>query len=220
MQDTNPLAEREHALENAFFQKENARLIEQMHARREHEVDRQNLGAALGLKSEALLESLLGLGIREQNVAALVLAPLVVLAWVDGTVDTGERTAIRRAEAEHGIPETSEAAELLHTWLAHRPHDSLLGLWASYVHALCQKLSEQEREQLQHDILSRSQRLANALRKTLLRASGPTEAEVHILSRIEAAFKLDGFELESEASDAGDAEASPSVIDRALRSMT
>lgn len=220
MKESNPLAEREHALENAFFQKENARLIEQMHSQREHDADLQNLGTALGLSSEELLESLLGVGVRKDNMAALTLAPLVVLAWADGTVDEPERRAIRDAEAEHGIPESSDAARLLDFWLAHRPHDSLLGLWASYVHTLCQKLSDQEREQLENDIMSRSKRLTGSLRKSLLRAGGPTEAETHILARIAAAFELDGFELEGKASAADDAEKDPKAIDRALRSMT
>lgn len=220
MAEPNPLAEREHALENAFFQKENARLIEQMHARRERDAKAKSLGAALGLSSEALLESLLGVGVREENIAALTLAPLVVLAWADGTVDEPERSAIRRAEAEHGISESSDAAHLLDFWLAHRPHDSLLGLWASYVHTLCQKLSDQERKQLEDDIVSRSKRLSGSLRKSLLRAGGPTETETHILARIEAAFELDGFELEGKASDTNDDQEGPQSIDRALRSMT
>lgn len=220
MNESNPLAERERALENAFFQKENARLIEQMHIRREHEADLNSLGAALELPSQALLEALLGLGVREQNIAALMLAPLVVLAWTDGTVDEAERQAIRRAEAEHGIPESSEAARLLDVWLAHRPHDSLLGLWASYAHALSQRLSDRERKHLQTDILSRARRLTGSLRKSLLRAGGPTEAELNILFRVEAAFELDGFERGRGKSSEDEASKEPPTIDQLLRSMT
>ncbi|MFK7898742.1 MAG: hypothetical protein AB8G23_23110 [Myxococcota bacterium] len=210
MTETNPLAERERALENLFFEAENQKLIDRLHEKLEHESNRDQLAAALGINSEELLEGLLALGIRANNMAALIVAPLVVLAWADGQIDPSERGAIRAAEAEHLIPKDGGAAHLLEIWLEHRPHESLLEAWVTYTELLCQHLSAQARERLKTDVVGRANRLAGALQKRLVRGSGPTESEKRVLAQIETAF----------APSAPNAENSKSMIDQAVQSLT
>ena len=122
---------------------------------------------------------------------ALVLAPLVVVAWADRMLDNEERRVILKAEDEFGIDPQSEAGQLLEIWLDHRPHESLLDAWAAYVVELCRVLRPEERTTLQDDIVSRSRRISRAIEKSFLRGGGPTKSEKEAVARIEAAFEVE-----------------------------
>ena len=133
MSYTKPLAERERALEDAFFRKESERLLAAMRERKSHEAQKEALSEVLGLRDERIIEPLLDLGIREENVTALVMAPLVAVAWADRTLDNEERYTLLEAENDLGIDPKSAAGELLAVWLSHRPHENLIDAWAAYV---------------------------------------------------------------------------------------
>lgn len=188
MSGSGPLSEREKALEDLFFRKESERLLEAMRTRKSREEKFEALSSALGVDAPELINPLLNLGLREENITALVLAPLVAVAWADRTLYNTERRSILRAEDDFGIDPKSEAGRLLEVWLDHRPHESLLDAWAAYVGELCRVLEPDERTQLRNDIVSRSHRIARAVEKSFLRGGGPTEAERTTLEKIEAAF--------------------------------
>ena len=205
------LAEREKALEDLFFRKENERLIEAMRARKTHSEQLEKLSEALGVDAPPILESLLELGLRETNVTALMLAPLVTVAWADKQLHPDERRSILKAEHDLGIDPKSDAGRLLEMWLDHRPHESLFDAWKAYVHELCQKLPSEERAKLRDEIVSRSHRIARAVEKSLLRGEGPTDAEKQVLAEIEAAF---------DAGDDGSKDGSKRSLDEAICSTT
>lgn len=185
---TNPLKEREKAFEDLFFRKESERLVNAMRARKSREAQSAALSDVLGVDAPELIDPLLDLGLRGENVTALVLAPLVAVAWADHTLYNTERRSILKAEDDFGIDPTSEAGRLLEIWLDHRPHESLLDAWAAYVGELCRVLEPDERKRLRDDIVSRSRRIARAVEKSFLRGGGPTDAEQAVLAQIEAAF--------------------------------
>jgi hypothetical protein len=189
MSRSRPLAEREKAFEDLFFRKESERLLEAMRARKSREEQFAALSGALGVDAPELIDPLLDLGLREESVTALVLAPLVVVAWADRMLDNEERRSILRAEEHFGIDPKSEAGRLLEVWLDHRPHESLLDAWAAYVGELCRVLEPNERTQLRDDVVARSRRISRAVEKTFLRGGGPAEAEKAVLEKIEAAFR-------------------------------
>ena len=188
MSFSKPLADREQALEDAFFKRENARLIESLRAKKAQSEQRAALAQVLGVGNDAVLAPLLSLGVRAENVAALVLAPLVAVAWADHQLDDAERRQVIAAGQHYGIDPKGESGKLLSTWLEARPHESLIDAWASYVHELCKVLQPAEREQLRREIVERSSRLARALEKSILRGGGPSPAETAVLAKIEAAF--------------------------------
>jgi hypothetical protein len=189
MSQSGPLSEREKAFEDLFFQKESERLLEAMRTRKSREKQFEALSGVLGVDAPDLIDPLLELGLREENVAALVLAPLVVVAWADHRLDDAERQSILKAENDFGIDPKSDAGKLLAVWLEYRPHESLLDAWAAYVVELCRVLQPDERTRLRDDIVSRSQRIASAVEKSILRAGGPTDAEKAALAGIESAFR-------------------------------
>jgi hypothetical protein len=192
MSRTNPLAERERALEEAFFRKENERLLEAMRERQAREEQFEGLAEVLGIHAREIIDPLLDLGLREENVTALILAPLVSIAWADRQLDNEERRTILKTEHELGIDPESKAGELLARWLDHRPHESLLPAWAAYVGELCKVLGAEERTRLRDDTVQRAHGIANAIEKSFMRASGPSQDELDVLARIEAAFGSDG----------------------------
>lgn len=188
MSYTKPLVERERALEEAFFHELNQKLLEEMRARREHDADFEALASHLGLHDASLIEPLLELGVRLENVTALVMAPLVEIAWADRTLDNDERRQLLEDEAELGIRVESAAGRLLEGWLASRPHDRLLDAWAAYASELVRVLPDAERDRLREDVVGRAKRLCSQIEKTFLRGGGPNRAERAVLDRIEAAF--------------------------------
>ncbi len=183
-----PLIERERALEEAFFRKESERLLEAMRERRTRAARFDALSKVLGLRDPAIIDPLLDLGLREENVTALMMAPLVAVAWADRTLDNEERRYLLDAESELGIEADSPAGEQLAVWLDHRPHPELLDTWAAYVTELCRVMPEDDRERLRQDIVGWTRRIANALEKTFLRGGVPTRAERQVIDRVEAAF--------------------------------
>jgi hypothetical protein len=216
MSYTKPLAERERALEEAFFRKESERLLAAMRERKSREARIEALSAVLGLRDERIIEPLLDLGIREENVTALVMAPLVAVAWADRTLDNEERYYLLEAENDLGIDPKSAAGELLAVWLSHRPHENLIDAWAAYVKELCRVLEPAERARLHEDVSSWSWRIARAIEKSFLRGGGPSDAERAVLDRIEEAFQVEA-EREEKENTSGDR---PDKLDRAITSMS
>ncbi len=183
-----PLIERERALEEAFFHRINEKLIEEMRTQREHEADFEALAEHLHLREARTIEALLGLGVRPENVAALVMAPLVAVAWADRSLDNEERAQLLHDEEELGIRVDSPAGRLLAAWLDERPPAQLFETWEAYAAELSHILSDEERARLREDVVGRSKRICGALEKTFLRGGGPNEDERAVVERIETAL--------------------------------
>ena len=64
-----------------------------------------------------MLDTLAGLGLHAETVAALALVPLVEVAWVDHAVHDEEHAAVLRAAEESGVAPGSPARQLLDEWL-------------------------------------------------------------------------------------------------------
>jgi hypothetical protein len=110
-------------LEEAFFAKENAKLLDQMRARAERAQQRELLRRIVAIDDDAFLDRLINMGIGPERAMVLRLTPLVFVAWADGHVDEREREAIVRAAAEQGIVAEEMARQVLGDWLERR--DSL-----------------------------------------------------------------------------------------------
>lgn len=212
MSYSRPLAERERALEEVFFRKESERLLAAMRARNTRQSQFDALSEVLGVRDARILNPLLDLGLQEESVTALVMAPLVAVAWADRNLDNEERQYILQAENEFGIDPESEAGKLLAVWLEHRPHENLIDAWSAYVAELCRVLPAGERTRLRADVVNWSWRIAHALEKSFLRGGAPTRAERAVLDRIEEAFRIEG--------DSDSSSLKPSGLDRAITSMS
>jgi len=209
MSYTRPFADRERALEEVFFRKESERLLAAMRARDSRQSQFEALSEVLGVRDPDIINPLLDLGLKEESVTALVMAPLVAVAWADRSLDNEERHYLLEAENDFGIDPKSKAGKLLSVWLAYRPHENLIEAWSAYVAELCRVLEPRERARLRDDVINWSWRIAHALEKSFLRGGAPTRAERAVLDQIEQAFKIDG-----------ESKHDTSVLDRAISSMS
>ena len=156
------LEDRKRSLEEAFFAKQNQELLRRLRTQKDRDERTREVRQASGIEDPELLARLVDLGLGADTVAALSLVPLIEVAWADGDVHPKERQAVLQAAAESGVEAGSTAADLLESWLAHRPDPALLVAWKEFVRTLSSELAPDARRALREDVLGRAERVAAA----------------------------------------------------------
>ena len=146
------------ALEDAFFTKENARLLEQLKEKQKREALRE----MVKVEDETFLDRLIELGIGPETVLALTLVPLIAVAWADGTLDRRERDAIIKAAEEKGVSPETAGHQLLETWLSRRPERELFESWKQYVRGIWETFTDEERQRMRERTLDWALAVAEA----------------------------------------------------------
>jgi hypothetical protein len=182
------LEDRERALENAFFARQERALIEKLKAADATKSRKEALAAASGITDEAVLAHLAERGLGPQGVAALGLVPLVVVAWADGELDAKEKAAIQRAAQEAGLDALPEAKALLEAWLTAPPGQEVSETWHRYVQAIMPGLDAAGREALKRETIGRARRVAEAAGGFLGLGQKVSDAEERALARLADAF--------------------------------
>jgi tellurite resistance protein len=149
-------------LENAFFVRENAKLLAELRRRAEHESLREQLREVVQIKDAAFLDRLIALGITPATALALRLIPLVFVAWADGTLDAKEREAVYAAARKSSVAAGEAAHGLLDDWLGRMPDPHLLDLWKQYVGHLWGSFTADERWQMRTNLLQSAHEVAKA----------------------------------------------------------
>jgi hypothetical protein len=150
------------SLEEAFFVKENARLLEQLRAKAQHEERRKALREVIQVQDEGLVDHLLELGLKPETVLAVTLIPLAMVAWADGSIEPREREAILRAAAQKGVVPGSVAGQVLENWLKHPLDGELVETWRQYIRTIWPSLTPSEREEVRKMGLERAREVAEA----------------------------------------------------------
>jgi hypothetical protein len=177
-----------HALEDAFFLKQDQMLMEKQRALKELEQSKRALAEVSGIKNDAILTKFVELGIEPQVLVSLGVAPLVAVAWADGRVDPKEREAVLHGGSGFKSVEGKMDGELLDRWLSHQPGPELMTAWTHYVEGFCECLSREERELLKTRLLKRARAVAESTGSFLGLTSGVSAAEQAVLKQIEDAF--------------------------------
>jgi len=177
------------ALEDAFFARENAKLLEQMRARTERTQRREALRAAMGKPDEAVLDRLLELGVSAETVLALTLVPLVRVAWADGDLDAREREAVARAAAERGLTPGTPGHTMLTSWLTAPPNAAMVQAWQQYMRGIWPSLGEPERAELRDYMVGLARGVAEAAGGFLGLGFKVSAAEAAVLKEVEAALR-------------------------------
>lgn len=185
--DHNALEDRGRALEDEFFYKEDKKKIEDMHEKLALQQSREELKKVSGMSDDAVLDKLVGLGLRANTVAALSLVPLIQVAWADGTIQDNEREAILQGAHGKGLDKGSPGYDLLTSWLGKRPADGLFEAWAGYIHALCAQLTDEQVRLLKNQIVGFAKLVASSA-GGILGINKVSAAEEKVLHQIEAAF--------------------------------
>jgi len=174
------LSDRRKALEDQFFQKQDAELLRRL----KQTNARKQLSEASGISDAAALDAISSAGIGAETLAAISLVPLVMVAWADGQLEPKERSAVLQAVAAAGLPAGSPAYVLLERWLSARPATALLDAWRGYVAALPAPV----RQSLKADILGRARGIAEAAGGFLGLGSKISEDEKRVLGDLERSF--------------------------------
>ncbi len=182
------LSDRRKGLEDAFFAEQDAVLRRRLREAGETQARRDTLSKALGVTDEAVLDQLADLGISTETLAALSMAPLVVVAWADGEVDERERAAILSGAEQVGLAKGEAGHQLLESWLAKRPSPALLASWRNYVAALSPTLDEAARATLKQEVLRRARGVAEAAGGFLGLGRKVSDAEQAVLTELDRSF--------------------------------
>ncbi|MBX7114967.1 MAG: hypothetical protein K1X64_11625 [Myxococcaceae bacterium] len=180
--------DRRKEMEEAFFRKQNEKLLEKMRHEKQVAVDRQGIARLTGITQDAVLDTLLAMKLNPETVTAFTLFPLVEVAWADGAVDAKEKKAVLEGAAQKGIAPGSAAAELLEGWLANKPSPKLHDTWKSYVQAMCKNLEPIDRENLKKELLGWARQVAQATGGILGMGEKVSSAEETALHRLAEAF--------------------------------
>jgi hypothetical protein len=181
------LEQRKKGLEESFFAKHNRELLEAMRKKTDAAARRAELISISGIRDEALLDELVGLGLDAAGMAALSLIPLLEVAWADGKVQPRERDALLEAAKKSGIEAGGPAHRLLVGWLDREPEAGLFRAWKDYVRALRGAVSQDSLLALRTEVLARAKAVARAA-GGILGVGSTLGSERDVLDQLEAAF--------------------------------
>ena len=178
--------ERRKNLEDAFFAERDRHLLEEL---RKHYSTSDKLAAlrgASGISDEATLQRLVDSGVDASVFTALMLVPLVEVAWSDGHVQESEKDAILKAAESHAVARGTPAHIWLERMLVDRPDPSVLAAWKAYIGALVKELPPAAVEASRTQMLSWVTRVAESAGGILgfgNKISTMEQATIHELAR-------------------------------------
>jgi len=187
------LREREQAFENQYFAKEDQRLLDQIREERAHMAEKQALTEATGISEDALLDKLIALGIGTGTWAALLLVPLIEVAWADaktGALDEREVRAVLAAAEAQGARKGGAGYALIGRWLEKRPDPGLLEAWGEYIVTLCADMSPTERWALRDEIVGRALKVAEAAGGILGTFGKVSADQKRMIAELQKAFEV------------------------------
>lgn len=185
---TTDLDKRGRALEDAFFNKKDEELLAKLRAQEEAKRKQGQLASATGIRDSAVLAELVADGIEPDRLTALVIVPIVLMAWRKGMIEPAERNAILRAAEQRGVVAGSPEWQLVEGWLERRPRKELRSAWESYVAAVREKLPPAAFAKLRDDIVGRAREVARAAGGFLGIASVSAD-ERQVIAELEKALK-------------------------------
>ncbi len=176
---------RERALEDSFFHARNQALLAELKKQVNAENAKESIRGICPIDDDSVLDNLVAAGITGETYVALSLAPLVLVAWADGTVDVEERRAIMSAATADGIDNV--CLKLLEDWLSNRPDAGLEEGWTGYIRGLKERLGPAELKSLEKSVLERAERVAKAS-GGVMGLNRISTSESNVLKHLKAAF--------------------------------
>jgi hypothetical protein len=176
-------------LEDEFFAKQDAVLIEKLRELERMEKTQEALSSVSGITNEKILKHLVELDVHADLLATLTLVPLVEVAWADGEVQEQERLIILAESTRLGMKAGSVDYVLLEKWLTRPPPEKMLNAWIVYIRGLCEVLPPEEIGEIKNTFLSRARKVAECTGSFLGLTSAVSSAEQILLNKLESAFK-------------------------------
>ncbi len=184
--------DRERGLEEDFFRNSDAKLIEKLRDKARLDEVVAELAKVLQVENPELLRRVMDLGIHMSTGPALVLAPLVQVAWAEGKVTDKERETVLRLGAGRGVEKGSPAEAQLLAWLDRRPDDAVFQAAIEVIKAGLSHLPSNVREERIAGIVQACREVSEAsggLAKALGVGSGVSTEEQSVLDVVTAALR-------------------------------
>ena len=189
------LKERERAFEADYFRKQDEKLLAKMRERAALQEVASALADKLRVDDAELLRRVAALGLDEGSGAAILLAPLVQVAWAEGHVSERERETVLEIAASRGVGPGSPARVKLESWLKTRPDDSVFETAMEVLRVAESVLPIEERQERVKGVVDACRRVAEAsgggLGKLLGMKSGVSGDEQAVLEAITAKLRLE-----------------------------
>jgi hypothetical protein len=166
------LKERGRGEEADFFRRADEKLIEKMRQRASLSEVARALAAKLRIDDAELLRRVAQLGLDRETGIAILLAPLVQVAWAEGHVSEAERAVVVELAASRGIVPGMPAYEKLHEWLEHRPSDAVFETAMEAMRVGFSVLAQAERDERIATLVAACRRVAEASGGGLARLIG------------------------------------------------
>jgi tellurite resistance protein len=184
---------RERAFEAVYFSKQDAKLLAKMRERAALREVAQALAEKLRVDDAELLKRVSDLGLNRETGPAILLAPLVQVAWAEGEVTEREREVVFEIAASRGIVAGSAAHAQLDTWLRQRPADALFETAFEVMKVAATVLPPEEREERIRGVVDACRRVAEAsgggLAKLLGMGGAVSGDEASVLEAITAQLR-------------------------------
>jgi len=150
------------SLEDAFFAKQDAALLDKLKEHARAKERREALREVAPYADDALLDHFIALGLSPQTVLAVLLVPLAAVAWADGSIDAREKEAVLRAAADRGIAPGTPAHAILTGWLERPPSPDLMAAWTKYVASMWNRFDETEKRDMHGRLIGMAREVAEA----------------------------------------------------------
>ena len=183
------LEARRKALEGAFFREQDEILLKRLRESIEQKEAVEALAELAGVRDEQTLRTLVQQGVRPESFVALMLVPLVSVAWADEELSTLERLEILHTAREYGIEPGSVCHDLLKRWLESPPDGELIDAWLEYARNLVAGLDEDSRSELEREILKNASDVAKASGGVLRIGRRVSSDEKNVIDQLRRAFR-------------------------------
>ena len=148
------LAGRKLAKEAEYFHKKEQELIAKMRQRAALAAERGEMGEALGIADEEILQDLQELGFNRETVKLLHLIPLIQVAWADGQVTSKQLAKVLEIAREGGIAPEGAAFQQLLEWINNRPSEAFFQNSLRLIQAMLEGLSPEEQANSKTSLVS------------------------------------------------------------------
>jgi hypothetical protein len=164
-------------LQETFYRERDQELLEFLKSE-------SDLEAVSGIHDVEVLDQLTRIGITAESFAALMLIPLVRVAWADGDLEDHERDAVLEAAHSENILKDSPSHRLLEAWLQQPPPPKVLEAWEAYAKVLANVLDSASLAHVKQVTIDRARKVADACGGLLGLGSGNrvSQSEEHALT--------------------------------------
>ncbi len=162
MADNDSIASRGSSMEEQFFLKAEAELLEKVRARAAKENERRALGDYHEVDDPELLKAFEEAGYDRDTVHVLHLVPILQVAWADGKISAAERTEILKIAAARDVAEGSAAHRKLLGWLEAPPSADFFKRSMGIIAGLVEVFPEAKRTALHGDVMASALAVASA----------------------------------------------------------